>query len=80
MLLIPRKKSKGKYQNGSLTSSDAPEKLARKSHILTLYRASHSEDLRILDLQAISIGFHTVKMYLFLTNFCGASEEVTEPF
>ena len=39
MLLIGRKKSKGKYQNGSLTSPDGPKKLARKSHILTLYLA-----------------------------------------
>ena len=80
MLLIRRKKSKGKYQNGSLTSSDAPKKLVQKSHILTLYRVSHSEDLRILDLQSISIGFHTVKMYHFWTNFFGEMMEVREPF
>ena len=80
MLLIRKDSIKKKYQNGTLTSSDAPKKLARKPHILTLYRASHSEDLRILDLQSISIGFHTVKMYHFWTNFFGASEEVREPF
>ena len=80
MLLIRREKSYGKYQNGSLTSSDAPKKLARKTHILTLYRASLSEDLTILDLQSISIGFPTVKKYHFWTNFFGASEEVREPF
>ena len=71
MLLIRRQKSKGKYQNGSLTSSNAPKKLARKSHNLTLYRAPHSDDLRILDLQSISIGVPTVKMYHFWSNFFG---------
>ena len=57
MLLIRRKKSKGKYQNGSLTSSDTPKKLVQKAHILTLYNSmvSHSEELRILHLRSISI-------------------------
>ena len=76
----PKRFYKKKYQNGSLTSSDAPKKLARKSHILTLYRASHSEDLSILVLQIISIGFHTVKMYHIWTNFFGETMEVREPF
>ena len=76
----PKRFYKKKYQNGSLTSIISPKKLAQKSHILTLYRASHSEDLRILDLQSISIGFHTVKMYHFWTNFFGEMIEVIEPF
>ena len=75
MILIRTKKSKGKYQNDSFTSSDAPKKLVRKSHILPLYRASHNEDLRILDLQSISIGLPTVKMYHFWTNFLGGSRK-----
>ena len=81
MLLIRRKKSKGKYQNGSLTSANLKKKSWSKSrNILTLYRASHSADLRILDLQSISIGFPTVKMCHFWTNFFGRFAEVREPF
>ena len=80
MLLIRRKKSKGKYQNGSLTSSNLPKKLVQKSHILTLYRVSHSEDLRILDLQTISIGFPTVKMCHFWMNFLGGSSKSENRF
>ena len=83
MLLIRLKNSKGKYQNGSLTSSNLPKKFPQKSHIPTdptLYRASHSEDLRILDLQSISIGFHTVKMFDFWGNFFGEITEVRESF
>ena len=80
MLLIRRKKSKGKYQNDSLTSVTSQKKLTQKLHILTLYRVSHSEDLRILDLRPISIGFHTVKMYHFWTNLFGEITEVREPF
>ena len=40
------------------------KKVDSKSYILTLYnvRVSYSEDLRILDLRSISIGFHTVKI------------------
>ena len=75
MLLIRRAKSKGKYQNGSLTSVISPKKLAQKSHILALYRDSHSEDLRILDLRSISIGFPTVKMFPFGTTFGGGPKK-----
>ena len=50
MILIRRDSIKNKYQDGSLTSAIPPKKLARKSHVLTLYRSSHSEDMMILDL------------------------------
>ena len=80
MLLIRKDSIKNKYQNGSLTSIISPKKLAQKSHILTLYRVPHSEDLRILDLRPISIGIPTVKMYHFWTNFFGEMMEVREPF
>ena len=80
MLLIRRKKSKRKYQNDSLISANLSKKLARTSHILTLYRVSHSEDLRILDLRSNSIGFPTVKMCHFWTNFFGEITEVGESF
>ena len=69
MILIRTDSIKKKYQNGSLTSVTSQKKLAQNSHILTLYRVSHSEDLRILDPQSISIGFPTVKMHHFWTNF-----------
>ena len=75
----PKEKVEGKVSK-RLSSTDAPKKLARKSHILTLYTASHSEDLRIQDLRSISIGFPTVKMYHFWTNFFGEFTEVGEPF
>ena len=76
----PKRFYKKKYQNGSLTSVTSQKKLAQKSHILTLYRVSHSEDLRILDLRSISIGFPTVQMYHFWTTFFGEMTEVGESF
>ena len=48
---------------------DLSKKLPQKLHIVTLYRVSHSEDLRILDLRSISIGFPTVKKCDFWANF-----------
>ena len=80
MLLIRKDSIKKKYQNGSLTSIISPKKLAQKSHILSLYRASHSEDLGILDLRSISIGVPTVKICHFRSNFFGQMMEVREPF
>ena len=69
MLLIRKDSIKKKYQNGSLASVTSRKKLAQKLHILTLYRVSHSEDLRILDLRSISIGFPTVKCTTFGRTF-----------
>ena len=80
MLLIRKDSIKKKHQNGPPTSSTSDFFLSQKSHILTLYRASHSEDLRILDLQSISIGFPTVKMHHFWINFFGEITEVGGPF
>ena len=80
MLLIRKDSITKKYQNGSLTSIISQKKLAQKSHILSLYRASHSEDLGILDLRSISIGVPTVKTCHFRSNFFGQMMEVREPF
>ena len=82
MLLIRRKNSNGKYQNDAITSSNLEKKLAQKTHILTLYRISYSEDLGILDLRSIilSIGVHTVKICDFRSTFFGRLEEVIASF
>ena len=80
MLLIRKDSIKKKHQNGPPTSPTSDFFLSQKSHILTLYRASHSEDLRILALQSFSIGFPTVKMYHFWADFFGEMMEVREPF
>ena len=80
MLLIREDSIKKKYQNGSLTSVTSQKKLAQKLHILTPYRVSHSEDLRILDLGSISIGIPTVKMYHFWTNFFERSRKYESRF
>ena len=62
MLLIRKDSIKKKHQNDAVTFSNLPKKLPQKWHILGLYRASHSEDLEILDLRSISIGVPTVKI------------------
>ena len=61
----PKEKFEGKVSK-RLSYFHGPPK---KADSLTLYRVSHSEDLRILVPQLISIGSPTVKMPHFWTNF-----------
>ena len=75
MLLIWPKNSKSKYQNDSLSSVTSQKKMDPKSHIFTLYRTSHSEDLGIPDLRSISIGVPTVKRCDFWSIFLGGSKK-----
>ena len=76
----PKEKVEGKVSKRLSYFCDLSKKVGSKFTHPNLYRASHSGDLRIPDLQSISIGFPTVKLYHFWINFFGEITEVGEPF
>ena len=76
----PKEKFEFKVSKRCYYFIEPQKKVGPKSHILTLYKVSCSEDLGILGLRSISIGFHTVKNMLLSVHFFWRFDEVVASF